>query len=354
LLLDANGTVWITDFGLAKVEGSEELTEVGEVLGTLCYMAPERFKGVSDRRGDVYSLGMTLYELLALRPAFEDNAARRLMRTGLEEPPSLRRCDGNVPRDLETIVLKAISPEPARRYQTAGELAEDLRRFLADRPVQARRISQMERIARWCRRNPVVAGLSAACAVLVVVLGVALMVTSLLRQERDKALRRSGRGGQRFKCLDEVARALELDPPDELRQQLRIEAIGALALPDLSLARQWEGFPPGSVAADFDDRLEIYARTDQQGQCSIRQVDGDREVVSLPGWGQRAGPHLSRDASSSPCLARMAACRSGSWPGRSPNSCSKSQRIPYTASISALTAAGLPSATETAPSACTS
>jgi WD40 repeat protein len=321
LLLDAHGTVWITDFGLAKMEGGAELTRTGDVVGTLHYMAPERFQGVSDRRGDVYGLGMTLYELLALRPAFADSDPHRLiLRMGHEEPAPLRQWDPKVPRDLETIVLKTIAPEPARRYPTAWDLAEDLRRFLADRPIRARRTSLTERIRRWCRRNPVVAGLSAVVAVLLVVLGVGLIVTSLLRQERDKALfsqqraeraeqevkilshwrqatalRRSGAGGRRFLCLAEIGKALRLNPSPELRHQLRIEAIGALALSDLYLARRWEGFPSGSVAVDFDERLKLYARTDQEGNCTIRRVAGDREVVRLPGWGKPAWPFLSRD-----------------------------------------------------------
>jgi serine/threonine protein kinase/WD40 repeat protein len=321
LLLDADGTVWITDFGLAKVEGGAELTRPGDVLGTVTYMAPERFKGISDRRGDVYGLGMTLYELLALRPAFEDSDDRRLiLRVGSEEPASLLQWDPKVPRDLETIVLKAIAHDPAQRYQTAADLAEDLHRFLADRPIRARRISLAERIRRWCRRNPVVASLSAVVALLLMIVGVGFIVTALLRQERDKALanqeraeraeqevklyahlwqatalRRSGAGGQRFKCLEEVGKALEMNPSDELRHQLRNEAIGALALPDLYMASQWPGFPPGSAFVDFDDNLEIYARTNQQGQCSIRRVADDREVALLPGWGKPAAPFLSRD-----------------------------------------------------------
>jgi serine/threonine protein kinase len=319
LLLDADGTVWITDFGLAKVEGSAALTQPGDVLGTLCYMAPERFQGVSDRRCDVYGLGMTLYELLALRPAFADSDRRRLiLGADPEEPLPLRQWDTKVPRDLETIVLKAIAQEPARRYQTAGDLAEDLHRFLAYLPIRARRTSRAERFLRWCRRNPVVASLSAVVALLLVVLGAGLIVTGLLRRERDKALvsqeraeraerevkihshwrqatalRRSGAGGQRFQSLAEIGKALQLNPSQEMRHQLRIEAIGALALPDLYLARQWEGYPPGSAGVDFDDRLEIYARTDKRGNCSIRRVAGDREVVRLPGWGKPARPYLS-------------------------------------------------------------
>src|SRR5262249_42652945 len=152
-----------------------------------------------------------------------------------------------VPRDLETIVLKAIAREPERRYQTAGDLADDLHRFLADRPIRARRISRAERVLRWCKRNPLMAGLSAAGVVLLVVLGAGSVMTSLLRHERDKALasqaraeraerdlkilehlsraaalRRSGASGQRFQCLDEIAQTLQLDLSEDQRHQLRI------------------------------------------------------------------------------------------------------------------------------------
>jgi serine/threonine protein kinase/WD40 repeat protein len=344
LLLDADGTVWITDFGLAKVEGSAELTRPGDVLGTACYMAPEQFEGVADRRCDVYGLGMTLYELLALRPAFDESDRARLMiRMGFEEPAALRKWDPKVPRDLETIVLKAIAHEPARRYQTAGDLAEDLRRFLAYQPIRARRTSLTERAGRWCRRNPVVAGLSAVVAVLTVVLGVGFTVTGLLRQERDKALasqaraeraeqevkmlshlwqatalRRSGAGGQRFQCLDEIAQALESNPQEALRRQLRSEAVGALALADLYLAKQWEGFPPGSVAVDYDDRLEIYARTDQQGNCSIRRVADDREVLVVPGWGKPVAPRLSGDGRFVAVVGRGGRCHVWKLDGSQP------------------------------------
>jgi eukaryotic-like serine/threonine-protein kinase len=342
LLLDAHGTLWITDFGLAKLEGSADLTRPGDVVGTLCYMAPEQFTGVSDRRCDVYGLGMTLYELVALRPAFKDSDRARLMaRIGGEEPAPLRKWDPKVPRDLETIILKAIAPEASHRYQTAGELAEELRRFLAYQPIRARRSRVTDRLGRWCRRNPVVAGLSAVVAVLLLVLTIGLTVTSMLRQERDKAvasqqraeraerkaeraqrevailshlsqataLRRNGAGGQRFKCLDEITQALKLDPPQAVRQQLRVEAIGALALPDLYLARKWAGFPPGTEAVDFADGLEIYARTDKQGNCSIRRVADDHEIVSVPGWGKPAAPYLSGDARFVALLGRGGRCQ---------------------------------------------
>src|SRR5262249_10804948 len=122
LLLDAQGTVWVTDFGLAKTADSEDLTHTGDVVGTLRYMPAERFQGKSDARGDVYSLGIALYELATLRPAFVDSDRVQLMRRVLhEEPPRPRRLDRQIPRDLETILLKAMNKEPAHRYSTAAE-----------------------------------------------------------------------------------------------------------------------------------------------------------------------------------------------------------------------------------------
>jgi serine/threonine protein kinase len=162
LLLDARGTVWVTDFGLAKAEGTDALTHTGDIVGTLRYMAPERFDGWSDPRSDVYSLGITLYELLTLQYLFQEpNRAKLIERVMHDAPISPRKLDRKVPRDLETIILKAIAKEPAHRYTSAEQLAEDLRRFLADKPVLARRSSPMEQAWRWCRRNPALAATSA-------------------------------------------------------------------------------------------------------------------------------------------------------------------------------------------------
>jgi serine/threonine protein kinase len=167
LLLDRDGTVWVADFGLAKAVGGEDLTQTGDIVGTLRYMAPERFGGAGDARADIYALGLTLYELLALRPAFEQKDRASLIRqVTQEEPPRLRKLNGKVPADLERVVHKAIAREPAQRYATAAALREDLERYLEGRPILARRVSPLERASRWCRRNPAVAGLLAMVAVL--------------------------------------------------------------------------------------------------------------------------------------------------------------------------------------------
>jgi serine/threonine protein kinase len=163
LMLDGQGTVWVTDFGLAKEEGSGALTGARDVVGTLRYLAPERFDGCSCPGSDIYSLGTTLYELLTLRPAFDEpDRARLIERVTRGTAPVPRQLDGRIPRDLETIVLKAMAREPGDRYVTAEALAEDLRRFLADRPIRARRAGPAERAWRWCRRNRAVAVLLAA------------------------------------------------------------------------------------------------------------------------------------------------------------------------------------------------
>ena len=128
-------------------------------------MAPERFDGWSDPRSDVYALGATLYELLTLRPAFDESDRVKLIEHVLHESPTpLRQLDRRIPRDLETIVLKAMAKEPGERYATAGQLAEDLRRFVAGKPILARRIGSIERSWRWSRRNPLVAGAAGTVA----------------------------------------------------------------------------------------------------------------------------------------------------------------------------------------------
>jgi WD40 repeat protein/serine/threonine protein kinase len=185
LLLDAAGVVWVTDFGLAKTDEGA-LTHTGDILGTLRYLAPERFCGACDARADIYALGLTLYELLVLRPAFESPERLRLIeQVRHQEPARPRSLDPRIPRDLETIVLKAIDKDPRNRYPTAAALAEDLQRFVEDRPIQARRVSPTERLWRWCRRNPWIAILSASTVALLLIVAVVSPVMAL-RERRAK------------------------------------------------------------------------------------------------------------------------------------------------------------------------
>jgi serine/threonine protein kinase/Flp pilus assembly protein TadD len=186
ILLDTHGTAWVTDFGLAKADGSDDLTGQGHLVGTLRYMAPERFRGQSDPRSDVFSLGLTLYEMATLRPAFvAPDRAQLIARMLHDEPPRPRAIDGCIPRDLETLILKAIAKEPAQRYQTAGELAADLQRFLADRPVRARQSRWPERLWRGCRRDPALALATTAAAVLLLMAVAVLAISNVLIQREQ-------------------------------------------------------------------------------------------------------------------------------------------------------------------------
>ncbi|MCA9150404.1 MAG: protein kinase [Planctomycetales bacterium] len=156
LLLDGEGRPWIADFGLAHIQGEASLTMTGDRLGTLRYMSPEQAEGkrILDHRTDVYSLGATLYELLALRPAFDQEDRAHLIRALADfSPPPIRSLAPRVPRDLETIVHKAMSKSPDDRYDSAADLADDLRRFLERRPVKAQPASWLHRLRRWASRN---------------------------------------------------------------------------------------------------------------------------------------------------------------------------------------------------------
>jgi len=187
LLLDETGNTWLTDFGLAKAHDTvDNLTAAGSLLGTLRYMAPEQLDGQFDARSDVYSLGLTLYELATLRPAFVAKTRGQLIeqiRTATPSPP--RRVNPALPRDFETILLKAIANEPERRYQSAAELADDLNRLVNGFPISARNASQTERLILWARRNPIVAGLTTVVALLLVTISIGSVVIAY----RQSALR---------------------------------------------------------------------------------------------------------------------------------------------------------------------
>ena len=170
LLLDSSGTLFLADFGLAKLAGDLSLTASGELSGTLRYLPPECLSEEADTRSDLYSLGLTLYELAAGRPAFDElNRARLLRQIQDCQAPPPSQLVKNLPRDLETIILKAIAREPANRYTSAADLGADLDRFLDGRPVQARRVSALERSYRSIRRSPLIAALIALSLLLTLI-----------------------------------------------------------------------------------------------------------------------------------------------------------------------------------------
>ncbi len=310
LLLDSQGSLWVTDFGLAKADDSENITVTGDIVGTLRYMAPERFNGQGDARSDVYGLGVTLYEMLTLRPAFEESDRVRLIaQVTAGNSLSPRRIDPTIPRDLETIVLKAMARDPEDRYATAAELADDLSRFLADRPIKARRHRLTEQLWRWGRRNPVLAGLTGTILLLLVFIAVGFMGYSynlseaLERSEHyrhqaeerllesfiteARARRFSMREGQRHKALDAIRAAANLarkrNKPPETFHELRDLAIAVLALPDVS-RHTWAGRPHGNGLVILDNStLQRSANLDDTGDLTLVRIEDGSVLASLQG-----------------------------------------------------------------------
>jgi serine/threonine protein kinase len=193
LLVDVRGNLWVTDFGLAQLPTDARLTMTGDLLGTLRYMSPEQAlaqRGVVDHRTDVYSLGVTLYELLTLEPAFPGSDRNALLhQIANDDPRAPRRVNKAIPADLETIVGKAVTKEPEGRYATAQDMADDLRRFLEDKPVRARRPSARQRLAKWARRHRAVVRAGVVVLILALV-GMTSSFALIWKQTRatDKAL----------------------------------------------------------------------------------------------------------------------------------------------------------------------
>ena len=243
LMIDVEGHLWIADFGLAQIQGDSRLTLTGDIVGTLRYMSPEQALGrrvVVDGRTDLYSLGATLYELITLRPVFEgSDRSEILRRIAQDEPTPIRKLNPAVPRDMETIVHKALAKEPSDRYATAREMADDLGRFLDGRSIAARPPGRGERLARWARRNRSVVTPAAIFAVLALIaMGGALAWSNnwhrhhgeQLQVERDRAEGLSREleaqrdlAEHRRQVADRHLHAFRLRQADEARQAGQIE-----------------------------------------------------------------------------------------------------------------------------------
>jgi WD40 repeat protein/tRNA A-37 threonylcarbamoyl transferase component Bud32 len=319
VLLGSDGQPRVSDFGLARHE-RPELTATGAVLGTPGYMAPEQAAGAGRAVGpaaDVYSLGAILYELLTGRPPFQAaTPLETLEQVRALEPVPPRQLQPRTPRDLETICLKCLQKEPAQRYASAVELADDLARFREGRPIRARPVGAARRLWRACRRRPGVAALAAAvgCLLLAVAAVSALSAWRLgLEAERARAAEqmatdrlfeadlvraRAGRQsswlGQRFASLDALEEATGIARSrgyDAGRiRELRNEVIACLALADLRVVRSWPieenrkwdvGMVGWNPVVAFDGKLERYAHGDDRRVVLVRQAGGDREVARL-------------------------------------------------------------------------
>jgi serine/threonine protein kinase/Tfp pilus assembly protein PilF len=244
LMVDARGNLWITDFGLAHCQGAVELTMSGDLLGTLRYMSPEQAlaqRVLVDQRTDIYSLGVTLYELLTLEPAFPGTDRRELLRQiAFDDPKPPRRLSKAIPVELETIVVKALEKSPADRYATAQELADDLGRYLENKPIRARRTTLVQRVRKWARRHRslVLVGTVALLVVLVAsVLSTALIWRAYLseadahkteasqRQQAQKSVKLA------WNVLDGIyAQLMQIQPSADPETKLEQDALLKAAL----------------------------------------------------------------------------------------------------------------------------
>ncbi len=342
ILLDAAGAPQLADFGLAApLTGAGDLTARGEVAGTPAFLAPELLAG-ADRAtpaSDLYGLGAVLYVCLTGRAPFVgESTAAILAQLADGEPPAPRLLHPAVPRDLETLCLKCLEKNPARRYVSATALRDDLDRFLRDEPVLARPVGRPEKIFRWARRKPALAAVSALASALLLTLAIggpitawrmtraretaeearqeAQAATSRTREQlraallaRSQATRLTGKEGQRRDALAAAEEAARIRPGLDARNEI----IAALTLPEFTMTTQWS--IPASLAQKivFDPDRGRYAVTDATGGFALHRLgDGERlQVFTGSGAGAAAGPFFSPDGTRA--ALRDAAARVSVW-----------------------------------------
>jgi len=304
LLLDEAGHLWVTDFGLAKLDAAAGMTVSGDLIGTLRYMSPEQAlarHGLVDHRTDVYSLGATLYELLTLRPAVRGTDKHELLREiAFEEPIPLRKLEKTVPVELETVALKALTKNPSERYATAGDLADDLRRWLADQTIKAKPPTLRQRVARWARRHrPAVS--AAAVAAVVIVAAFTGMAGWQLGEHRQRQLETERAVTA---ALEESRKRQDLGKVDEALTQVKqaiailANGVGTPALgqqvrdrsDDLEFVQKLEKVRSEWATAGGHFTREVMSRTERQFAAVFRECGVDLDVLTADEAARRLWP----------------------------------------------------------------
>ncbi len=259
LLVDASGKLWITDFGLAQCAGSNSITRSGDIMGTIRYMSPEQAAGKNhwiDNRTDIYSLGLTLYEMLTLQPVVDAHDRVTMLRQ-IEnvEPTAPRRLNASIPTDLENIVLKALSKNRDDRYNTAEDLASDLRCVLSGQSPKVRRPGMLDRSARWVKRNS--KAVAVALAVLCVLSIGSLIAASVIRAKNQELQIADLRAEKHLKIANEVVVRFGSGLLNRLQMMPGSE----------SLQRE-----VATNAIEYFRQFARYARNDQQLQSDVAQA----------------------------------------------------------------------------------